>query len=124
MIRFGAVVLAVVIVAGLLVLVSVRLGWIDAAPTYCLQSLLILAAFTVVIYRYLDRLKGPQVFVQIYLLSMAVKLLAYGVYVALMIVDDRPGANKNVLFFLALYVVFTALEVGFLHRKIAGKRPR
>ena len=124
MIRFVAVVLAVAISVALLVLVSVSMGWIDAAPSYYLQSLIILAAFTVVIYRYLDRLKSPEIFVQIYLLSMGVKLLAYGVYVVLMIMDDKPGANDNVVFFLILYVIFTALEVVFLYRKIAGNRPR
>jgi len=124
LIRFLAIVLAVAIGVAGLVLISVRLGWIEAAPSYYVRSLLILAAFTAVIYRYLDRLKQPGLFVQIYLLSMAVKLIAYGVYVVLMIVDDKPGANKNVLFFLILYVVFTTLEVAFLHRKIAGNRPR
>jgi len=121
--RFVAVVLAVAIGITALLLVSLQFGWIDAMPSYYLQSLIILSIFTVVIYRYLDRLKSPEIFVQIYLLSMAVKLLAYGVYVVLMIVDDKPGANKNVAFFLILYVIFTALEVVFLYRKIAGNRP-
>jgi hypothetical protein len=121
--RFVAVVLAVTISVAILVVISLRLGWIAAAPSYYLQSLILLSLFTVVIYRYLDRLKNPGLFVQIYLLSMAVKLVAYGAYVILMILDDKAGANKNVLFFLVLYVIFTALEVGFLYRKIAGKRP-
>lgn len=99
-----------------------RLAWIDAVPSFCVQSTLTLAIFTIVIYRYLDRLNDAALFIQIYLLSMAVKLIAYGVYVVLMILEDKPGANGNVLFFLLLYVMFTTLEVAFLHRKIAGKR--
>ena len=124
MIRFVAVVLAVGVCALLITLLSVSLGWIESPPSYYVQSLLILGIFTVVIYRYLDRLKNPEIFVQIYLLSMMVKLIAYGVYVVLMIIDDKAGANQNVVFFLVLYVLFTALEVGFLHRKIARNRPR
>jgi hypothetical protein len=124
LIRFVAVVLAVGVCALLITLLSVNLGWIESAPSYYVQSLLILGIFTVVIYRYLDRLKNPEIFVQIYLLSMMVKLIAYGVYVVLMIIDDKGGANQNVVFFLILYVLFTALEVGFLHRKIARNRPR
>jgi hypothetical protein len=116
--------MAFAISIAVLMLMSLRFGWIDAMPSYYLQSLIILSIFTIVIYRYLDRLKSPEIFVQIYLLSMAVKLLAYGAYVVLMIMEDKPGANKNVLFFLVLYVIFTALEVVFLYRKITGNRPR
>jgi hypothetical protein len=124
LIRFLIAVLAVALCAALTMFLAVRLGWVASAPSWYPQSVIILGAFTLVIYRYLDRLNKPGLFVQIYLLSMAVKLLAYGVYVALMILDDKSGANKNVLFFLILYVVFTGLEVAFLHRKIAGNRHR
>lgn len=123
MIRFVAVVAVVSAAAFGLVTLMARLGWIDAVPTFSVQSTLTLAIFTVVIYRYLARLNDAAIFVQIYLLSMAIKLIAYGVYVVLMILEDKAGANANVLFFLLLYVVFTALEVTFLHRKTAGKRP-
>ena len=116
--------LAVAFGSVVFVLLCEKQGWIEAAPSYSFQTAAILAVFTIVIYRYLYRLEKPEVFIQIYLLSMTVKLIANGVYVVLMIVDDKPGANMNVLFFLVLYVVFTALEVGFLHRKIAGNRPR
>lgn len=124
MIRFAGAVTAVALCSALLVVLSVRFGWIAGAPSYYVQSTAILAIFTLLIYRYLYRLEKPELFIQIYLLSMTVKLIAYGVYVVLMIIDDKAGANKNVLFFLVLYVIFTALEVGFLHRKIAGNRPR
>jgi hypothetical protein len=124
LIRFFVAVLAVALFAALTTFLAVRFDWIESAPSWYPQSLIILSAFTLVIYRYLDRLNKPGLFVQIYLLSMAVKLLGYGAYVALMILGDKPGANKNVLFFLVLYVIFTALEVAFLHRKIAGNRHR
>ncbi|MEJ1239134.1 hypothetical protein WBG78_13445 [Chryseolinea sp. T2] len=123
MIRFVGIVMAVAVGCILVVMLSENQGWIEAAPSYSMQTAAILAVFTIVIYRYLDKIEKPELFIQIYLLSMTIKLIAYGVYVVLMIVDDKPGANSNVLFFLILYVVFTALEVGFLHRKIAGNRP-
>lgn len=124
MIRFVAVVLTVGVCIVALVLLSATLGWIVAIPSYYIQSTLLLVISTIVIYRYLDRVNRPAMFVQIYLLSMVIKLLAYGTYVALMIAADKAGANGNVFFFLILYVLFTALEVAFLHRKIAGNHPR
>lgn len=39
-------------------------------------------------------------------------------YLAVIIWEDRPGALENVVFFIAVYAVFTALEVGFLWRQI------
>ncbi|MGC3945893.1 MAG: hypothetical protein QM762_15445 [Chryseolinea sp.] len=123
MIRFAGIVLAVALGSVLLIMLSAQLGWIETAPSYSIQTALVLAVFTLVIYRYLYRLEKPETFILIYLLSMTVKLIAYGIYVVLMIIDDKPGANANVLFFLILYVVFTALEVAFLHRKIVGNRP-
>lgn len=124
MIRFAATIIAVAVCSVFFVVMATRLGWIDAVPSYYRQTAIVLAVFTLVIYRYLYRLDKPETFVQMYLLSMTVKLIGYGAYVILMIIDDKPGANKNVLFFLVLYVVFTALEVAFLYRKIAGKRLR
>lgn len=58
-------------------------------------------------------------FVTLYLLSMAVKLLAYGAYVVVMIIYDNEGATENVVFFMAAYALFTGLEVAFLYRKIS-----
>ncbi|MBX2961064.1 MAG: hypothetical protein KF687_01055 [Cyclobacteriaceae bacterium] len=45
--------------------------------------------------------------------------MAYGAYLGLIIWEDRPGALENVVFFIAVYAVFTALEVGFLWRQIS-----
>jgi hypothetical protein len=51
---------------------------------------------------------------------MVVKLLAYGAYNVAVIIMDRAGAPSNVVFFLVLYFIFTALEVAFLYRKISS----
>lgn len=115
-----AVVLTVALIAFAAVRLAAQWSWIAVVPSYNAESLIVLTAFTLVIYRYLDRIRTPAVFVQIYLLTMAIKLLAYGVYVGFMIADDRSGAPANVVFFLVLYVIFTVIEVAFLHRKTAG----
>lgn len=99
-----------------------RFAWIGSLPSYFYQTLIFLIVTTIVIYRYLKRAEKPEFFVQLYLLTMAVKLLAYGAYNIVMIMDDKSGANKNVLFFMLLYVVFTALEIAFLYHKISGKK--
>jgi hypothetical protein len=50
---------------------------------------------------------------------MVVKLLAYGAYNFVMIIDDRGGATENVVWFSVLYFIFTAVEIGFLYRRIS-----
>ena len=102
-------------------LVALRLSWIVSLPSFFYQTLILLVSTTLVIYRYLIRIKQPEFFVQLYLLTIAVKLLAYGGYVTWMIIDDKPGAISNVAVFLILYVVFTILEIVFLYRKISGQ---
>ena len=72
------------------------------------------------IFVYLYKVNKPDFFVQLYLLTMAVKLVAYGAYNLLMILKDKSGAAENVVFFMILYLVFTTLEIVFLYRKITG----
>ena len=124
MIRFVAVALILAVCVVALVVLAASFKWIAAVPSFYIQSSLLVTIFTIVIYRYLERVNKPALFVQIYLFSMVIKLLAYGAYAVFMIVEDKNGANANVLFFLVLYGLFTALEVAFLHRKIARNRPR
>ena len=78
-----------------------------------------MAFVTTVIFVYLYRLAKPSVFVQLYLFSMAVKLLACFAYTLLMIREDKSGAVVNVLYFLIVYLLFTALEIAFLYRRIS-----
>lgn len=120
MIRFAGIVLATAVSIAACTMLASRYRWITGMPTYFFESLAILTIFTLVIYRYLDRVSNPGVFIQLYLLSMVIKLLAYGTYVVVMIIGDHAGANRNVAFFMVMYFVFTALEVAFLYRKIAG----
>ena len=89
-------------------------------PTYFYQSLVLLATSTIVLYYYLIKIREerPDFFVQLYLLTIAVKILAYGTYLGIVIWKDSSGAGANVIFFMATYVVFTVVEIAFLWRKV------
>jgi hypothetical protein len=93
--------------------------WIDGLPSYFFQTLIFLLFGTSLLYAYLYKFNRTDFFVQLYLLSMAVKLIAYGTYNFILIEDDKPGAVGNVGWFLVLYFIFTALEIFFLYKKIA-----
>ena len=94
--------------------------WIERLPSFFYETLIFLVFSTTTIFAYLYKVDKPDFFVQLYLLTMAVKLLAYGAYNLFMIIEDRRGASVNVIFFLLLYTVFTGLEIAFLYRKISG----
>jgi hypothetical protein len=93
--------------------------WIEGLPSFFYQTLLFLIFGTGLIYAYLYRSGKPGFFVQLYLLTMLVKFLAYGAYIFIVILEDQAGAVRNVVWFLVLYLSFTALEVGFLYGKIS-----
>lgn len=97
-----------------------REGYISKLPSFLYETTWLIAIFTAVIFIYLYRSGKSGHFVQLYLLSMAIKLLACFAYNLIMITGDLPGAIANVLYFLLVYALFTAVEIGFLYRKIAG----
>lgn len=98
--------------------------WLPEIPSFLFETTWLVAFVTTVIFIYLYRPHSASHFVQLYMLSTVVKLLAYLAYSLIMILKDRPGAVMNVLYFLALYFIFTAVEIVFLHRRISGaKRP-
>jgi len=116
-----------------LVLTALILGgavWIGhdqgffSMPSFFFKTLLFLVFGTALIYRYLIRVEKPELFVQLYLILMAVKLIAYGAYCGVIITQDKAGAAANVVFFMIVYFAFTALEIGFLFHKISAKNTR
>ena len=120
MIRFVIVlVIAALLMAGLTG-TAVSLHWIEKLPSFFYQTLIFLVFATSIVFAYLYKANRPDYFVQLYLLTMALKFLAYGAYNLLMILDDKEGASLNVVFFLLLYMIFTGLEIAFLYRKISG----
>jgi hypothetical protein len=104
--------------------VALQQGRIASLPSFFYETTAFIVFVTVVIFVYLYRSENPSFFVQLYLLSMVVKLLAFFAYNIFMVLDDRVGAVSNVSYFLLNYVLFTILEIAFLYRKISsGKRP-
>ena len=105
----------------MLALGAERLHWLDQLPTYFFQTFIFLVFGTSLLFVYLYKFNKPDFFVQLYLLSMMVKLIDYGAYNFIMIMDDKGGATQNVIWFVVLYFIFTALEIGFLYRKITNQ---
>jgi hypothetical protein len=111
----AAVVLAFSTIAG------VERGWFQL-PSFFYETLIFLAFGTIVIFYYLHKAKSSGFFAQLYLLTMALKLLAYCVYNLIIILEDRGSAVQNVVFFMIVYFVFTVLEIMFLYGKIVGEK--
>lgn len=103
-----------------LVTLLYRQDVIAGTPSFLYQTTLVVAIFTSIIFTYLFRARRGHYFVRLYLLSMAVKLLGFLAYNVIVVVDDPGGAVRNVLYFLLLYFIFTAVEIGFLYRRISG----
>mgnify|MGYP003580014521 FL=1 len=61
----------------------------------------------------------PSLFVQLYLLSMVVKLVGCLIFLLLIVLADRAGAVANAVYFMVVYFVFTTAEIGFLYPKIS-----
>jgi hypothetical protein len=98
----------------------VGLWSVDILPGYFYQTLIFLFVSTAGLYRFLLRTKQqrPDFFVQFYLATMAVKLIAYGVYAFLMVRNQPEQATGNIVFFMIVYFLFTFIEIGFLYREV------
>lgn len=123
MIRFCLVLAGFGVALATLTWIAFQLLWISQFPSFFYQTTFFLLFSTATIFAYLYRVNKPEFFVQLYLLTMALKLLAYGAYNLLMILKDKVGASVNVVYFMALYAVFTVLEIAFLYRKNSGSAP-
>lgn len=86
-----------------------------------IEILLFVFIATVVNFNYLYKVESPDLFVRMYLFMMALKLLAFGAFVVVIILLDKPAAKGNIVFFIITYILFTALEVGFLYKRISTK---
>lgn len=121
MLRFlVALILTAVIIGGVVELALYQ--GLFPKPSFFVKTLIFLSAITIIIYVYLYRVNKPDFFLQLYLLTMVFKLVAYCVYNYIMITRDRAGAINNVIFFMVTYFIFTILEIGFLHVKITGRK--
>jgi hypothetical protein len=121
LVRFLLVLIAAALIAAGVTWLLFDQGLVPALPSFFYQTLLLLTVSTFFIYRYMLKMSKPEIFTQMYLLTIVVKLIAYLAYNLLVIREDPTGAVLNVVFFLVLYLVFTALEVVFLYRKITPR---
>jgi hypothetical protein len=103
-----------------LVALAFQHHWIPTIPSFLYATTWLVAFVTSVLFVYLYRMDKPSTFVQLYLLSLAVKLIACLAYSVVMIMKDRSGAVSNVLYFLVIYFVFTTLEIATLYKKISA----
>lgn len=74
---------------------------------------------TTVIFLYLYRMTRPSHFVQLYLLSMVVKLVGCLVFLIFIVMEDRDGALANAVYFMVSYFIFTTTEIAFLYPRIS-----
>jgi hypothetical protein len=118
---FISLAVAAAVVSGF-VLWGVNDGWFEF-PSFFLKTLIFLGFTTSVIFVYLYKANKPTFFLQLYLMTMVLKLLAYLGYNFIMILNDRASAVGNVVFFMVTYFLFTVVEIVFLYHKISGQNP-
>jgi hypothetical protein len=118
---FISLAVATAVVAGVVQLGADR-GWFEC-PSFFVMTLVFLVFSTSVIFVYLYKANKPTFFLQLYLFSMVLKLLAYCGYNFMMILNDRASAVGNVVFFMVTYFLFTVVEIMFLYWKISGQNP-
>jgi hypothetical protein len=92
--------------------------WFASSPSYPTEIISFLGVSMATIFYFLNRRLGSPSFVQAYLISITVKMLAYGVFILIIILMDRMGAIPNVILFMVSYLLFTVVEVGFLFRAV------
>ena len=92
--------------------------WFGTVPTFSLEIIFFLGISTAVIFYLLIRRSGTPAFTQAYLLSIVLKMLVSSAFILVVIFRDRSGAFENALLFIVSYFLFTALEVGFLFKRI------
>ena len=120
MIRFFVTLLVVAILMVAFAWLMVKNQWgITALPSFFYQTVIFLLFGTSLVFVYLYKFDKPDHFVHLYLLTMAVKLLAYGAYNFFIVIEDQNEAIQNVVWFMIFYFVFTVIEISFLYRKIS-----
>lgn len=102
-----------------LAILGLSIWGIDAPLAYRYQTLIFLFLTTAGLFHFLLRTRQdrPDYFVQIYLLTMVVKILASAAYLFVIVIGQSEPAY-DVVFFMGVYFVFTALEITFLYNKV------
>ena len=87
-----------------------------ASPSYLYLIVSLLTLATFIAYFFMEKTKSEN-FIRNYLLSIVLKLLAGGIFIFAIIYVDLDHAEPNAISFMIVYLMLTALEVGFLFRK-------
>jgi hypothetical protein len=87
-----------------------------ASPSFLKLILGALAITTWLVYFFMER-ADKENFIRNYLLTIVIKLLAGGIFISAIIYTDLERAESNAITFMAAYLLFTGLEVGFLFKK-------
>ena len=98
------------------------ISWINALPSFFKEIVIFTVLTTIVIYGYLNRFLNTSYFVQMFLLSMIIKMIASLAFITLIVFEDKAGVGPNVALFLLLYMLLTALEIVFLYPQISKKK--
>jgi hypothetical protein len=113
--RYFAIMLAVLaLLLGAVWFGDVQCWW--TLPSLWIQVLLFLFIVTLIIGFNLIRIRKnqPQVFVQFYLLSISVKMVAGLIFIFFLVWDNPVQAAPVATLFMVGYILFTSVEVVFL----------
>lgn len=119
MIRFVVVVVALAFAIQWTVSWS---GWLDTTPSQSVVINISIATLTLGLGLYLGSIDVQQKFVQLYLLSIVVKIFLGCLLVAIVILVDRSSAKLNVIFFLGCYLFYTTAEITYLFLVTRSRR--
>ena len=103
-----------------LLLLAVAIGVVArqlANPSFIGLILPVLASATWLVYFFIQGAKREDL-VKNYLLTVVLKLAAGGIFIFILLWADKSGANLNAILFMASYLLFTGLEVGFLFKQL------
>lgn len=115
MVRYLIIMLVVLAVLMATVWVgSIQTWWI--LPAMWIQVLVFLFIATLIIGFNLVRIRKnqPQVFVQFYLLSISVKMIAGLAFIFFLVWDNPAEAAPIATLFMVAYILFTFVEVAYL----------
>lgn len=86
-------------------------------PSFLVLILFVLSAATWLVYFFIQK-TYRQDLVKNYMLTIFLKLLTGGIFIFILLYSDKPNAEANAILFMIAYLLFTALEVGFLFRRL------
>lgn len=93
-------------------------GWF-VMPSAAFEIVVLSVIVTAAVYSILFRTKEPMLFTNLYLLTIGLKVLLFGVFLFLIkLLWAATDLTANAILLMVLYVVLTALEVTALFLKV------